>query len=82
MDKVTAEQKALIDDIAKDLTGIVEMIEGKPETTKDRYGDYMHFINDMAPDNNKKAFNILGLCFIQAGANKQGVASALRILGA
>ncbi len=58
---------------------IVDLIEGEPHLTMHHYDRYMTAISRLANDNHNLGF-VIGMAMIKAGANKQGVQSALRIL--
>lgn len=63
---------------------IVKAIEASTPTTKDHYGDYMAAISKLADMVGENTHNVclgIGVALQRAGANKQGVQSALRILG-
>ena len=71
---------ALVADLAKDLREHVARIEAKPETTQNHYGDYLGLIGIFdGPDGQSR--QILAAALIEAGANPQGVKSALKIYG-
>ena len=80
--RMTQEQELavskLITGLASDLKETVTNIEKKFATTQNRYGDYMSLIGSVAKD--KKMANLISLALIQAGANKQGVISAMLVL--
>lgn len=76
---------SVINKLAKIGKPLVEAIEAKPETTKDRYGDYMVAITKIAEQVGKPTNIVMlgiGVALQRAGANKAGVISALRCLGA
>ena len=64
--------------IGQDLKIIVNNIEKKPETTKNRYGCYLSILTDLI--NNKININIALELLIKANGNKAGIISALNIL--
>jgi len=71
--------KALIDGLAEDVKSTVASIESGIKTTKDNYGPYMNLISTLSKGDAKIA-NVISLALIQAGANVNGVGSAMRIL--
>lgn len=76
----------IIDQLAKITKPLVERIEALPMTTKDHYGDYMLAIErvvDQLSKAERKPSTYLGvaLAFQRAGANRNGVQSALRVMG-
>ena len=72
--------QTLINGLAQDVQPEVKRIEAKPATTQNHYGDYMALIN-VGSDRNSKVGKLIALALIQAGANKNGVNSALQVLG-
>ena len=79
---LTAEEKQfklkqLITDLAGDLKSEVAKIEAKLATTRHHYGDYMAFLSAVARD--KATAKIISLALVEAGANAQGVADAMRV---
>ena len=67
------------------LKPIVTDIEGKTETTRDHYGDYLAFISratkDATGDAKRKCVQFWALALTLAGANRQGVMSAVNLMG-
>ena len=59
------------------LKGAVAAIEASVATTQNHYGDYMGLISRFADDIGQA--RVLAQALILAGANRQGVASALRV---
>ena len=74
---LTDAKKAIIDDMAETLKPIVQGIETSIKTTQDHYGRYLSIL---AQFKDKQMRGIVGQALIQAGANKAGVNSALKIL--
>jgi len=75
---MTIEQaKQAINEVVEALRPIVAKIEARPETTKAHYGDYMTILG-MAKGS--EARQSMSLCLLKAGANYEGVASALNLL--
>jgi hypothetical protein len=77
---MNAEQTQLIKELAEDVRPEVQRIEAKPATTQNHYGDYMALLN-IVSGGNSQVGKVISLALIEAGANKAGVASALKILG-
>lgn len=71
------EQKALVTDLANDFKDTVKAIESGIETTKDNYGRYGQLLSQLSKGNRKHA-EIYALAMIEAGANRNGVLSALK----
>lgn len=69
---------AIVTDLADDLRDTVKEIEGSPEMTQGHYGRYMSVISMLA-DGNVRMGRIIARALIEAGANRQGVQSALRV---
>ena len=68
-----------IESLASDFKEIVTGIESnKFPTTKNNYGRYLSIISHVA-NGEKQVGHIIGLALIEAGANKSGVQSALKI---
>ena len=67
---------AVINELANDLRDTVTRIEASPDTTKGHYGDYLAIIS-FAPNSISAAMSALAL--IHAGANRDGVLSAMKI---
>lgn len=70
---------ALINGLAEDCKPAVAQIEAGIKTTKDNYGPYMNLIS-MLSKGDAKVANLISLALIKAGANTNGVASAMRVL--
>jgi len=62
-----------------DIVGLVQRIEAKPATTRNHYGDYGAALSSIS-GGRKAVAQLLGLAFVKAGANTQGVADALNTL--
>jgi hypothetical protein len=75
---MTAQAKAMIADLAKDLREAVTDIEASIELTQNHYGAYLNILS-MAKDGLSK--DILVLALIEAGANEQGVRDARKLGG-
>lgn len=71
--------KALVDGLAEDFKFTVAKIEGGIKTTKDNYGSYMNLISTLSKGDSNVA-HVISLALIKAGANANGVGSAMRIL--
>ncbi len=75
---MTNEQaQAAIEGVIETLKPIVKKIEGGPQLTKNHYGQYMGILG-MA--NDTEAREKLAACLVKAGANIEGIASALKLL--
>jgi len=74
-----AKLAQLIDDLARDFAEPVSDIESRYATTKNHYGNYMNFITKMSGGNATNS-KIIAMALIRAGANRDGVASAMRVL--
>ena len=70
--------KQLVTGLAEDLKPEVVKIEKKFATTKNRYGDYMALISAVAKD--ERTAKLIVLALIEAGANREGVTDAMRII--
>ena len=66
-----------IKDLAKDLAPIVDGIEKSPKMTQNHYGRYMDILTQFGPD--KNAIKLTALALLEAGANRDGLAAAMRI---
>ena len=73
-----AKLDQLIADLAGDLAPEVKKIEASPKTTQNHYGRYGALLS-MFSNGNKNSANIIALALIKAGANEQGVKSALQV---
>ena len=71
--------KVLISQLAEDFKPSVQQIEAKIATTRSHYGDYMALLSSVAKS--KQHAQIFSLAMIEAGANRQGVNDALRVMG-
>ena len=71
--------KVLISQLAEDFKPSVQKIEAKIATTRNHYGDYMALLSSVAKS--KQHAQIFSLAMIEAGANRQGVNDALRVMG-
>ena len=76
---MTPQIQTLIDDLAKDLQPMVQEIEASPKMTQNHYGRYMSLLSSLGKGN-KDSTQIIALALMSAGANKAGIASALKIL--
>ena len=78
---ITAKEKKdkttqLIKDLAGDLKPEVDKIESSIKTTQNHYGRYMSILGGF----NSNQINLISLALIEAGANRGGVLSALKVL--
>ncbi len=74
---MSPELSSLIDGLAEDVKPQVEQIEKSLPTTKNHYGDYMSLLSNFK-DN--KTLALMMLALIRAGANRQGVHDAYKII--
>jgi hypothetical protein len=74
-----SELDTLIADLAEDFRPQVLKIEASIPTTKNHYGQYMSLLSQMAKDDKNLAM-VFSLALVKAGANREGIKSALRIL--
>ena len=76
---MTKEQQNALDDVidslVPDLKPVVAGIEASVATTQNHYGRYGALLTSIAPSKSKAG--IVALALVKAGANRQGVASAL-----
>jgi hypothetical protein len=75
---MTNEQRQAVIDTANTLREIVQEIESRPETTQNRYGDYLSLLSQL--NERKPLPTFWALCLVIAGGNKQGIESALKII--
>lgn len=81
MEKTREEKIAgLVDELSrdKDIVDLVKGIEGRIETTKGRYGDYMTTLSQFNSDHT--TLIIMARAFKKAGANSYGVDWAVKLL--
>jgi hypothetical protein len=76
----------VINELSNICKPIVEEIESQVPVTKDHYDQYMVAIEKVAEimsrsERNKSVYLGIGVAFQRAGANKNGVQAALRIMG-
>ena len=69
----------LIRQIAEDSREVVADIERSPQMTQGHYGRYMSLLSTLGKGEARQT-KVIALAFIQAGANPQGIRSALKIL--
>ncbi len=69
---------AVIAELAADLKDMVSKIESSPATTQNHYGCYGALISRVA-NGNKNIANVVALALIKAGANRVGVANAVKL---
>lgn len=76
------EQKAKLDEIVRSLVvevkPAVEKIEARLATTQNHYGDYLELLTTVS-GGDKKMGQVVALALIKAGANREGVLSALQL---
>ncbi len=75
---MTPQLEAAINGLAEDFKPEVTKIEARLATTQNHYGDYMHLINVVSKD--KRTAQIVSLALIKAGASRDGVSSAMKVL--
>jgi hypothetical protein len=71
--------KKLVSELAGDFKPSVLKIEARIATTRNHYGDYMALLSSIAKTENHA--RLFALAMIEAGANRQGVNDAMRVLG-
>ena len=77
----TPKLDAVVTALAGDLKSLVRDIEADPlKTTQNNYGRYMNVLG-LLGKGNYGATQVIALALIEAGANRAGVASALKIYG-
>lgn len=69
----------LIEKLRPEIEPIVQAIEAKPLTTQNHYGDYMAAIATISQDRSMR--QLIGLAMLRMGGNRQGIKSAMQILG-
>jgi len=81
MTNLNPTQQKFVDDFAADpeIQQLVKDIEAKPATTRNHYGDYGAALSTLS-GGRKIVAQLLGLAFVKAGANVQGVSDALTLL--
>ena len=77
MDKTPLD--TMIDGLVDDLKEVVLTIEKSPKTTQNHYGRYMSLLSSLSHGDARMS-KIIALALIKAGANRQGVASALQLV--
>jgi hypothetical protein len=76
---LSPELEKLIAELAEDFAPMVKEIEGSLKTTQNHYGRYMALISGLAKGNRGHA-KLFAHALIKAGANAQGVASAMQFV--
>jgi hypothetical protein len=71
---------AVINDVAEDLRDLVTDIEAGIETTQDHYGDYLGILTTMG-QGDAGFRKVIAVALLKAGANHDGVQSALKCSG-
>ena len=83
--KHSEKLQAIIDDLVPDMKDIVNTIESNPplmqSITQNNYGAYMDALLRLNPQGDKVVKYVLSQALIIAGANKAGIASALKVIG-
>ena len=80
MSTVNPKVQAAIDNLTPDMVPIVKSIEDGIKTTQDNYGRYMSLLQQLAGSDKTMLF-VVSRALVGAGANAQGVHSALGIIG-
>jgi len=75
----TTQLDALVDDLAADFKPQVTKIESGIKMTQNHYGRYMALLSQMAKGDKHLAM-VFSLAMVKAGANRDGIKSALQIL--
>ncbi len=73
---MTENPSDLVQEVLDALTEFVARVEASVATTRNHYGDYMGVI--MTPETMEER-RAIAKCLILVGANKQGVADALKL---
>jgi|TARA_Y100000034_G_scaffold124240_1_gene172125 hypothetical protein len=78
---MTQQEKldAMVTDLAGDLKPMVVKIEAGIPTTRGNYGRYMGLIQQLG-HSCKRTEQVIALSLIEAGADRQGVSDAVKIL--
>ena len=66
----------IVEDLAADFRETVQSIETGIQTTQNHYGNYLTLILQIGET--KEVRQVVALALLKAGANKQGVADALK----
>tara|TARA_R100001143_G_scaffold61905_2_gene63821 strand:- start:944 stop:1189 length:246 start_codon:yes stop_codon:yes gene_type:complete len=61
-----------------DIQELIQTTEAAIKTTKEHYGEYLSLLSNIKDKNTRY---ILSQAFIRAGANTEGVKSAMKIIG-
>ncbi len=77
--KPSPELQTLLEDLAEDFRPIVNRIEESSPITQNHYGRYMELISSLGKGGENECL-LFAAAIIQAGGNKAGVASAMKIL--
>jgi len=82
-EKMSQEEKTnvLVAHLAEDLKPEVERIEASLSTTQFHYGEYMCLLGKCLQQYGRKWAMATAVALVEAGANRQGVGWAARILG-
>jgi hypothetical protein len=75
----TKELDTLVNELAEDFRPQVTKIESGYKMTQNHYGRYMELLCQMAKGDKNLAM-VFSLAMIKAGANREGIKSALKIL--
>lgn len=75
----TTQLDALVNDLATDFKPQVTKIEASIKTTQNHYGRYMALLSQISKGDKHLAM-VFSLAMVKAGANREGIKSALQIL--
>ncbi len=78
IDPYAALRQALTD-VAEELRETVERIEAGPYLTKGHYGEYMALLSAIDDPDDQTKRKMIACALMMAGADRDGVASALRL---
>ena len=79
-DEFNVKVEELILELVEELRETVEHIESMPEITKGHYDSYLTLITTAARGNARHGM-LVGTALIRAGANHNGVMSAMKLTG-
>ena len=75
---LTSKLDAMVADLALDLKAPVATIESGPQITQNHYGRYLTLLATLAKGDRRMTF-VVALALVAAGANREGVASAVKL---
>lgn len=82
--KLSPEAEAWVAEMTEAVKPMVQRIEASLPVTKYHYGEYMAGLSRMGEATGRpgpSAYALCAMAFVRAGANKQGVAHALKAMG-